>query len=106
MAANAAQQRRDVVGLDVAAREQARAAGAADHVVRAVDVLGRVERLADRDALAPALGVGADDAHEQDVALALRAERGPERRDERQADAPQLDRARSSSPAGRASRRA
>ena len=42
-------------------------------------------------ALAPALGVAGDDAHEQDVALGLGAERGAERRHQRHADPPQLD---------------
>ena len=58
----------------VAVREQPRQQVLANHVVRAVDVLVRVERLAERDALAPALGVGADHTDEQDFALALGAE--------------------------------
>jgi hypothetical protein len=60
-------------------------------VVGAVDVLGRVARFGERHALAPALGVGADDVHEQGIALGLRAERGAERGHQRQAHAPQLD---------------
>ena len=68
------QRRRDVLSVDVVAREQSRQQVLANHVVGAADVLVRVERLAERDALAPALGVGADHAHEQDLALALGAE--------------------------------
>ena len=69
--AHAAQRRCNVLRPHVAAREQPRQQMLANHVVRAVDVLVRVERLAERDALAPALGVGSDHTHEQDFALAL-----------------------------------
>ena len=58
----------------------------------AVDVLGGVERLGDIATHSPQPSASsADDADEQDVALGLGAERRPERRDQRHADAPQLD---------------
>ncbi len=72
--AHAPQRRCNVLSGYVTAREQPRQQVLANHVVGAADVLVRVERLAERDALAPALGVGADHAHEQDFALALGAE--------------------------------
>ena len=72
--AHAPQRRRDELSGHVALREQSRQQVLANHVVGAADVLVRVERLAERDALAPALGVGADDTDEQDFALAHGAE--------------------------------
>ena len=78
--------------------EQARQQVPADDVVRAVDVLGRVERLADMATHSPQPSPSAvDDVHEQHVALALRAERRPERRDERHPQPEELDRLESSS---------
>ena len=58
MAAHGAQDRRDVVRLDVPVGEQAGEQVRADDVLRAVGVLGRVVRPGERDALAPALGGG------------------------------------------------
>jgi hypothetical protein len=74
VAAHTAQRRADVLGGYVAAREQSRQQMPANHILGAVDVLVRVERVAERHALAPAFGGGADHTHEQDVALALGAE--------------------------------
>jgi hypothetical protein len=57
-----------------------------DHLGGAVDVLAGVERLGHRHALAPALGVAGDRAHEQHVPLPLGPERGAERADQRHCD--------------------
>ncbi len=66
-----------------------------DHVGGPRDVLRRVPRLVHRHALTPADGGGAVDgaleAHEQHVAVELRAERGAERPAQRHPDAEQLD---------------
>ncbi len=91
-----AQPRRDVGRVERAAGDQAGQEVMDHHVLGAVDVLRRVARLAQRDALAPALGLGAvlvaqRDPHQQDVTVGLAAEAGAERRDERHGDATQLD---------------
>ena len=57
----------------------------------AVGVLGRVHRVGERDALAPALRAVGHGLHEQDVARGLRAERRAERRHQRHRDPPQLE---------------
>ncbi len=82
----------DLIRGDVAGLEEARQQVAAHHILGSVGVLRGVERPGHGDALAPAFGLGADDVHEQDVALMLDAERHPERRDHRDADAAELDR--------------
>ena len=58
----------------------------------AFDVLGRVDRLGQGDALAPAFGVGPDDPHQQDVPIGLGPERRLERGDQFQPDPAKLHR--------------
>jgi hypothetical protein len=91
MAAHRSESLRDVLGRHLAAVEETRDEVSAHHVLRALHVLGRVERIAECDALAPALHVRPDDVHEQDVSVVLRPERRPERRDEREAKPDELD---------------
>jgi hypothetical protein len=68
-----------------------------DDELGGVDELRRVERFLHRHALTPAVdrvpvvGTGGD-VHEQDVAAALGAEAGAERRDQIELDASQLER--------------
>ena len=71
--------------------EQRRAEVALDDGCRAVDVLGRVERVATGDALAPAVARVGDDVHEEHLAHGLAPEGGLERPDERHLEAVQLD---------------
>ena len=56
----------------------------------AVDVLGRVDRFGQGDALAPPFGVGPDDPDQQDVPIGLGPERGLEGSDQIQPDAAKL----------------
>ena len=62
------------------------------HVGGALHVLGRVQRLVHRHALAPPVAGRRDRPQQQHVARRLRAEGGAERGDERQRDPPQLHR--------------
>ena len=71
---HALQRRRNELSGHVVEREQPRQQVLANHVVGAADVLVRVERLDERDTLAPALRIGADYTDEQDFALAHGAE--------------------------------
>ena len=57
----------------------------------AVDVLGGVQRVAEGDALAPAVGAVGERAHDEHVARGLRAERRPKGRDERHGHPSQLE---------------
>ena len=72
--AHAPQRRRNELSGHVVEREEPRQQVLANHVVGAADVLVRVERLAERDTLAPALRIGAEYTDEQDFALAHGAE--------------------------------
>ena len=93
------QDRRHVLGRDVAGGEQQRSEEVFDHVGRALDVLGRVAGRGQRDALAPPGDVGAAacpgcrplDPDQQHVAVELRAERSPERRAQRHRHTAELD---------------
>ena len=93
------ERRRHIGGLDRSGGHQPRQQVVDDDVLGAVDVLGRVARLRQCDALAPALDrvgrrsrrIGQVDAHEQDVAGGLAAEARPERRHQWHGDAPQFD---------------
>jgi hypothetical protein len=90
VALHGGQRRHDVVGAEVTTDEP-RGEVVAEHVGRAVGVLARVQGLGHGDALAPALGAAAGDAHEHGLALDLGAVRRAERRGQRQRHAPQLD---------------
>ncbi len=96
MAVELGQARRHVGRLERAGGDQAGEEVMDHHVLGPVDVLGGVARLAEGDAFAPALGLGAvcvaqHDAHEQDVTVGLAAEARPERRHQRHGDAAQFD---------------
>ena len=84
--------RGDVAGGDIATVEDDRREERRDDVFGAVDVLSGVARLGHRHALTPADRGRAGDValspYEQDVAVALRAERRPERRAQWHRDPP------------------
>ena len=81
----------DLVRRDGSAGEQLGHEEAAQHVGRALDVLGRVAGFERRHALAPPVAVRRADAHQQEVAPVLGAVRGAERAPQREGDPPQLD---------------
>ena len=96
MAVQLGEARSHVGGVERAAGHQPGEQVVDHHVLRAVDVLGGVARVAERHALAPALGALPSRrlqlaAHEEDVALGLAPEARAERRDQRHGDAAQLD---------------
>ena len=78
-------------GQPVAHGREARDEEAAQHLGGPVDVLGAVERLAHRDALAPALGLGRLHPDQQHLPPGDGPEGGAERRHQRQLDAVEVD---------------
>ena len=67
MALHRCQRGRDLGRGEVAGREQLGSEMVADHVLCHVDVLGRVRRFGEGDALGPAFAVGRDRFQDEDV---------------------------------------
>ncbi len=88
VALHSGEERLHGVGVEILRGEQPRDEMCAHHVLRAVRVLGGVERLGHRDALAPSVADVGDDPYEERVTFELQTERGAERGHERQRDAP------------------
>jgi hypothetical protein len=82
---------RDLPRRDVPGGEQPGEQEPAYDVLRGVDVLVGVQRRVHGDALAPAVAVRSERADQQRLLRRLGPERRPERRDQRQRDAAQLD---------------
>ena len=87
-----AQRARHVMRGRTVALEKGRQQVVDEHMLRRLDIFGRVIGLLARDALPPALAFVGDGLDQKDVALLLRAERRLERGHERHANPPQLDR--------------